>query len=136
MDHVQSERDAAVLCIALNRPEKKNALTAEMYIALADAVEQAKRITAVRAMLLHATGDTFTGGNDLIDFLQKPWAGQQIPPAGTIHPCSDNAQKPIVAAVQGFAVGIGVTILLHCDLVYAAEGAKFIMPFVDFGIVR
>ena len=90
---------------------------------------------AVRALLLHATGDAFTGGNDLIDFLQKPWAGQQIPPAVRFIHAVTHAQKPIVAAVQGLAVGVGVTILLHCDLVYAAEGAKFIMPFVDLGIV-
>ena len=124
-----------MLCIAINRPEKKNALTAEMYGALAEAVEQGEADAAVRVMLLHATGDAFTGGNDLIDFLQKPWAGQQIPPAVRFIHAVARAKKPIVAAVQGLAVGVGVTILLHCDLVYAAEGAKFMMPFIDLGIV-
>ncbi len=135
MGHIQSERDGAVLRIAINRPEKKNALTAEMYGTLADALEEGEAGATVRVMLLHATGDAFTGGNDLIDFLQKPWAGQQIPPAVQFIHAVAAAKKPIVAAVQGLAVGIGVTILLHCDLVYASEGARFLMPFIDLGIV-
>src|SRR5208337_3453553 len=135
MSHVQSERDGAVLHLAINRPEKKNALTAEMYDALADAVEQGESDAAVRVMLLHAIGDAFTAGNDLVDFLQRPWAGQETPPAVLFIHAVAEAKKPIVAAVQGLAVGIGVTILLHCDLVYASEGAKFIMPFIDLGIV-
>jgi enoyl-CoA hydratase/carnithine racemase len=135
MSHIQCEVDGAVQSIALNRPEKKNALTAEMYNALAGAVERSEADSTVRVMLLHATGDAFTGGNDLLDFLQKPWSGQQIPPAVRFIHAVAHAKKPIVAAVQGLAVGVGVTILLHCDLVYAAEGAKFIMPFVDLGIV-
>ncbi len=135
MDQIQCERDGAVQCIAINRPEKKNALTAEMYNALADAVERGEADPAVRVMLLHATGEAFTGGNDLVDFLQKPWAGQEIPPAVRFIHAVAQAKKPMVAAVQGLAVGVGVTILLHCDLVYAAEGAKFMMPFIDLGIV-
>lgn len=135
MSHVQCERDDAVLRIAINRPEKKNALTAEMYSALADAVEQGEADPAVRVLLLHGTGEAFTAGNDLTDLLQKPWSGQQVPPAVRFIHAVAQAKKPMVAAVQGLAVGIGVTLLLHCDLVYAAEGAKFIMPFIDLGIV-
>ncbi len=135
MSHIQSEREGAVLRIAINRPEKKNALTAEMYGGLTDAVEYGEAHAAVRVMLLHAIGDVFTGGNDLIDFLQKPWAGQHTPPAVKFINAVAAAKKPMVAAVQGLAVGIGVTILLHCDLVYASEGTKFQMPFVDLGIV-
>jgi enoyl-CoA hydratase/carnithine racemase len=135
MSHIQVERDGAVVRIAINRPEKKNALTAEMYSALADAVEQAEGDSSVRVLLLHAVGDVFTAGNDLVDFLQKPWAGQETPPAVRFIMAMATAKKPVVAAVQGLAVGIGVTILLHCDLVYAAEGTKLMMPFVDLGIV-
>ncbi len=135
MSHIQCKLDGAVQCIAINRPEKKNALTAEMYKALSDAVEQAEADPAIRVMLLHAFGDAFTGGNDLLDFLQKPWSGQQIPPAVRFIHAVAYAKKPVVAAVQGLAVGVGVTILLHCDLVYAAEGTKFMMPFIDLGIV-
>jgi enoyl-CoA hydratase/carnithine racemase len=135
MSHVECDLDGAVQCIAINRPEKKNSLTAEMYSALADAVEHAEADPAVRVMLLHAIGEAFTGGNDLLDFLQKPWSGQQVPPAVRFIHAVAHAKKPMVAAVQGLAVGIGVTILLHCDLVYAAEGARFVMPFIDLGIV-
>ena len=135
MSHVLCERNGAVQCIALNRPEKKNALTAEMYDALGEAVERVEADPAVRVLLLHAIGADFTSGNDLIDFLQKPWAGQPIPPAVRFIHAVAHASKPVVAAVQGLAVGVGVTILLHCDLVYAAEGAKFMMPFIDLGIV-
>jgi len=135
MSHVQCKHDDAVLCIAINRPEKKNALTAEMYSALGEAVEQGEADPAVRVLLLHAIGEAFTGGNDLMDFIQKPWSGQQIPPAVRFIHAVAHAKKPIVAAVQGLAVGVGVTILLHCDLVYAADGAKLIMPYIDLGIV-
>jgi enoyl-CoA hydratase/carnithine racemase len=135
MSNVQCKLDGAVQCITINRPEKKNALTVEMYNALADAVERAEADPAVRVLLLHATGDSFTAGNDVVDFLQKPWSGQDIPPAVRFMYAVARAKKPVVAAVQGLAVGIGVTILLHCELVYAAEGAKLIMPFIDLGIV-
>ena len=135
MSHIQCKLDGAVQCIAINRPEKKNALTAEMYSMLAEAVERAEADPAVRVMLLHAFGEAFTGGNDLLDFLQKPWSGQQTPPAVRFIHAVAFAKKPVVAAVHGLAVGVGVTILLHCDLVYAAEGTKFIMPFIDLGIV-
>jgi enoyl-CoA hydratase/carnithine racemase len=135
VSQVQSKLDGAVQCIAINRPEKKNALTAEMYTALADALEQADIDPAVRVVLFHGMGDSFTAGNDLVDFLQKPWSGQQTPPAVRFIYAVASAQKPLVAAVQGVAVGIGLTMLLHCELVYAAEGARFIAPFVDLGIV-
>lgn len=135
MQQVQVEKKGAVLEIAINRPEKKNALTAEMYGALADAVEQAESDTSVRVLLLHGVGETFTAGNDLQDFLQQPWKGQENPPAVRFIYSVARAQKPIVAAVRGLAVGVGLTILLHCDLVYAAEDARFMAPFVDLGIV-
>ena len=86
-------------------------------------------------MLLHGEGEAFTAGNDLIDFLQKPWKGQDLPPAVRFIRAVVNAKKPIVAAVHGATVGIGTTILLHCDLVYAAENTKFLMPFINLGIV-
>jgi enoyl-CoA hydratase/carnithine racemase len=135
MNDVQCKLDGAVQCIAINRPEKKNALTGEMYDVLADAVEQAEADPSVRVMLLHGMGDAFTAGNDLADFLQKPWSGQETPPAVRFIYAVAHARKPVVAAVHGLAVGVGVTILLHCELVYAAKGARFIMPFIDLGIV-
>lgn len=135
MSQIEVERDGAVQHIAINRPEKKNALTGDMYTALADAVEQAEADTGIRVMLLHGKGETFTAGNDLQDFLQKPWKGQAKPPAVRFIHAVAKAKKPIVAAVQGLVVGVGTTILLHCDLVYAATDARFMMPFLNLGIV-
>ena len=135
MGHVQTDLKDDVLRITLDRPEKKNALTSAMYSALADAVEHAESSADVRVMLLHGNGDSFTAGNDLEDFVANPWKGQAVPPALRFIAAVTGARKPIVAAVHGMAVGIGVTILLHCDLVYAADNARLVMPFVNLGIV-
>ncbi len=135
MSQIEVERGGAVLRIALNRPEKKNALTAEMYDSLSDAIEQAESDAAIRLMLLHARGDSFTAGNDLEDFMKRPWKGQATPPAVRFIRAVAGARKPVIAAVHGLVVGVGTTILLHCDLVYASEDAKFMMPFINLGIV-
>ena len=135
MGHIQTELEDDVLRITIDRPEKKNALTGAMYNALADAVEQSDANPDVRVMLLHGNGDSFTAGNDLEDFVANQWKGQAMPPAVRFITAVVHATKPIVAAVQGSAVGVGVTILLHCDLVYAADNAKLMMPFVNLGIV-
>ena len=135
MSEIQTELDGAILRIAINRAHKKNALTAPMYSELATAFERADTDSAVRVVLLHGNGDSFTAGNDLEDFLKRPWTGDDMPPAVRFMYAVAKATKPVIAAVQGSAVGIGTTILLHCDLVYAAEGARFMMPFVDLGIV-
>ena len=135
MGHIQTARKDDVLRITIDRPEKKNALTGAMYTALADAVEQGDANPDVRVMLLDGNGDSFTAGNDLEDFVANQWKGQGVPPAVRFITTVVHAKKPIVAAVQGAAVGVGVTILLHCDLVYAADNAKLTMPFVNLGIV-
>lgn len=135
MSHIETETSGAVRRITINRPEKKNALTAKMYEDLAEALEQAESAAKVRVMLLHGAGEAFTAGNDLVDFLQKPWKGQELPPAVRFIRAVVDAKKPIVAAVHGATVGIGTTILLHCDLVYAADDTKFLMPFINLGIV-
>src|SRR5580692_10634302 len=135
MGHVLTELKADVLRITIDRPEKKNALTSAMYTALADAVEGGEASADVRVMLLHGNGDSFTAGNDLEDFMANPWKGDAVPHALRFIGAVANAKKPIVAAVHGMAVGIGVTILLHCDLVYAADTARLMMPFVNLGIV-
>lgn len=119
--------------VELARPEKKNALTAEMYKQLAAALAAADADPQARAILLHGTQDCFTAGNDLHDFLNRP-AGAE-PPVADLFKVLPNLAKPIVAAVGGPAVGIGSTMLLHCDLVYAADNARFQLPFVPLGIV-
>ncbi len=135
MSHVETELRDGVLRIALNRPEKKNALTLAMYEALIQAIADGEANPEVLVHLLHGNGDSFCAGNDLEDFLQKPWKGDAMPPGERFIRAVAAATKPAVAAVQGSAVGIGATILLHCDLVYAAEGARFILPFVNLGLV-
>jgi enoyl-CoA hydratase/carnithine racemase len=135
MSSVETEVRDAILKIALNRPEKKNALTSDMYLELHRAIEEGEQNPEVRVLLLHGNGDSFCAGNDLEDFLQQPWKGLTNPPAERFIRTVAGAQKPVVAAIHGSCVGIGATILLHCDLVYAAESAKLIMPFVNLGVV-
>jgi enoyl-CoA hydratase/carnithine racemase len=132
--HVLISKDGAITTIRLDRPEKKNAITVAMYQAMADAVNEAERDDAVRVILLTASGDTFTAGNDLGDFMSKPPVGPDSPVLQFLAAIA-RAKKPLVAAVDGNAVGVGLTMLLHCDLVYASERAVLRAPFVDLGLV-
>jgi enoyl-CoA hydratase/carnithine racemase len=123
-----------VLTIEIARPEKKNALTLAMYQALTDAVNAAVQDAQVRALLIVGHSGVFTSGNDLEDFLQRPPASEDSPVfrfMQTLAACD----KPIVAAVTGAAIGIGTTLLLHCDLVYVSADARLAMPFVALGLV-
>src|SRR5437016_5890585 len=129
---IKSKVENRVASVELARPEKKNALTARMYQQLAAALAAADADPQVRAILLHGSQDCFTAGNDVGDFLSRP-AGAQ-PAVVELFKVLPNLAKPIVAAVGGPAVGIGSTMLLHCDLVYAATNARFQLPFVPLGI--
>lgn len=122
-----------ILRIKINRPEKKNALTRAMYAAMADAIARADDDNGIRAVFLHGTTDCFTAGNDLKDFQAFRQDGNNKDVSNFLSTIS-RAKKPIVAAVGGVAVGVGTTMLLHCDLVYAGQGAKFILPFVALGL--
>lgn len=133
MTDILTERANGVLTIRLNRPEKKNAITAAMYQAMADALADAERDPAVRAILIRGHDGVFSAGNDLADFMQQPPSGPDAPVFQFLHRIS-TASKPIVAAVSGAAVGVGTTLLLHCDLVYAAEDARFSLPFAQLGL--
>lgn len=130
---ILTQRDGAILSVQLNRPEKKNAVTAAMYQSLADALNAANADSGVRVVLIHGAGGAFCAGNDLEDFLRTPPSGPNSEVFRFLTAIS-SAEKPIVAAVGGVAVGIGTTMLLHCDLVYAADNAKFALPFVNLGI--
>lgn len=122
-----------ILRIQINRPEKKNALTRAMYAAMADAIARADDDNGIRAVFLYGTTDCFTAGNDLKDFQAFRQDGNNKDVSNFLSTIS-RAKKPIVAAVGGVAVGVGTTMLLHCDLVYAGVGAKFILPFVALGL--
>ncbi len=135
MEHIHTELQNGVLHLILNRPEKKNALTSAMYSSLVEAMQRADSDDSIRVLVLRGNGDSFTAGNDIEDFVQKPWQGQSVPPAEQFIRAVAFARKPVIAAAHGLAVGIGTTILLHCDLVYAASETKFMMPFVNLGII-
>ncbi len=135
-EEVRIDRDGAVLTINLARPDRRNAITVAMYSALADAIESAAGDKSIRVIALRGEGPDFTAGNDLHDFLnalpREP--GDDIPVWRLLRALARNV-VPLVAAVQGNAVGIGTTVLLHCDLVVAEESARFSLPFVDLGLV-
>lgn len=133
-ENVLVERRGAVLHLRLDRPEKKNALTVEMYAALADALRAAEEDPGTRAVLFSGAGDAFTAGNDLRDFLERPPTDEGSPVMSFLQALVEST-RPLAAAVQGQAVGIGTTLLLHCDLVYAARSAVFRLPFVQLGLV-
>ncbi|QIL02354.1 enoyl-CoA hydratase [Sphingomonas sinipercae] len=133
-EHVRIERDGGLLSLSLTRPERRNAITVAMYAALADAVESAAGDDSVRVIAIRGKGQDFTAGNDLFDFLNALPRAEDIPVTRLLRALACNP-KPLVAAVQGNAVGIGTTLLLHCDLVIAEENARFSMPFVDLGLV-
>jgi enoyl-CoA hydratase/carnithine racemase len=136
MDILCSKADG-ILSIEFNRPERKNAITSAMYQAMADALRDAEQDAAVRAILITGKPEIFTAGNDLDDFLKT--GGADTTAIGE-RPVFDfmrqlsNVGKPVVVAVSGVAVGIGTTLLMHCDLVYAADNAKFSLPFVQLGL--
>jgi enoyl-CoA hydratase/carnithine racemase len=123
-----------VATIEIARPEKKNALTQAMYQAMADAILDAQLDTAVRALLITGQPGIFTSGNDLEDFMQRPPSGPDSAVFKFMKALAE-CDKPVVAAVTGGAVGIGTTLLLHCDLVYVADDARLAMPFTSLGLV-
>jgi enoyl-CoA hydratase/carnithine racemase len=134
MNDIFKEHSGSILRIQLNRPEKKNAMTVAMYATLADFLDEAARDDAIRVVLWHGAGDSFCAGNDVQDFLKNPPGPGQSAQARLMNALL-NFQKPLVAAVQGAAIGGGTTMLTHCDFVYAGESAKFQMPFVNLGVV-
>ena len=126
-------KENCILTIEFNRPDKKNAITVAMYQTIADALKDAECDAGVRAILFTGKSEIFTAGNDLDDFLKNPPQSTKSPVYQFIQNLS-HATKPVIAAVSGLAVGIGTTLLLHCDFVYAADNAKFSMPFAKLGL--
>ncbi|NNG23883.1 enoyl-CoA hydratase [Telluria aromaticivorans] len=129
---------AGLLTIEFNRLERKNAITGVMYQAMADALVDAEQDSAVRAILIAGKPEIFTAGNDLDDFMKNsapvPGVPAEARPVFQFMRALHGSTKPVVAAVAGAAIGIGTTMLMHCDLVYAADNAKFSMPFTQLGL--
>lgn len=134
MAEILTMLESQVLSISLNRAMKMNALTRAMYGQLAEELNSADKEFGIRAVVLTSEGDHFTGGNDISDFLEHPPTSDDSTVAAflaAIH----NFSKPLLAAVKGNAVGVGTTMLLHCDIVVASENAKFSLPFAHLGLV-
>lgn len=130
---ILTARENGVLTITINRPERKNALTPAMYQAMTEALASAQEDAAVRAVLLGGHAEIFTAGNDIEDFLKSPATGTDSPVIRFLNTIS-TFEKPLVAAVKGPAIGVGTTLLLHCDMVYAADNARFAVPFAQLGL--
>ncbi len=133
MNSILAEVRDGVQHIRFNRPDKKNAITAAMYQALANTLRHAERDAAVRLALIQGTPGTFTAGNDLHDFLEHPPHTPDAPAFQFLRAIRD-FPKPVIAAVDGPAVGVGTTMLLHCDFVYCTPGTRFAVPFVNLGL--
>lgn len=133
-EFVTRTRQGAALHLRLNRANKKNALTQDMYQALLDGINEADADESINVVVFSAEGDTFCAGNDLGDFLRHGELSPQAPVFKLLQRLPE-LSVPLVASVQGAAIGIGTTLLLHCDLIYAAEDAVFALPFVDLALV-
>lgn len=133
-EHVAVTREGAVAILTLNRADKKNALTGAMYEALIAALAAAEADEAVGAVLITGSGGSFSAGNDIGDFIAHAASGAEMPAFRFVKAIAA-FDKPLVAAVEGAAVGVGTTMLFHCDLVYAAPSARLRMPFIDLGLV-
>ncbi len=131
--NILTKQENGILFIEMNRPEKKNALTTDMYQAMADCLHEGDSNDDVRCFVISGTPGCFTSGNDVQDFLKNPPSSESSPVIAFLQALV-HTQKPIVAAVSGLAVGIGTTMLLHCDLVFADKEARFQMPFVNLGL--
>ncbi len=130
------EDAGGIRTIRFNRPDKKNALTRAMYTAAANALEDGEADKSTRVFIITGTEGIFTAGNDIVDFMEAPphIGGEDTPPVENFMRALATAKKPVVAAVDGLAIGIGVTMLMHCDIVYASDRATFKTPFVDLAL--
>jgi enoyl-CoA hydratase/carnithine racemase len=134
-EHVRVQREGSVLTITLARPERRNAITVAMYAALAEAFESAANDPEVRVISIAGEGPDFAAGNDLADFLHAPPRDVTEIPVWRLLRALARCETPVIAAVHGNCVGIGTTMLLHCDLVVADPGTRFSLPFIDLALV-
>ncbi len=135
-DNITVIDDMGVRLVTMNRPKKKNAITEDMYAAMAVAINEAQQDGDIRVVVLTGAGDAFTAGNDMAAFLNpKARMGEPDLPVERFLQAILRARKPLLGAVNGLAIGIGVTMLLHCDLVYASQSASFSTPFVNLGLM-
>lgn len=134
LEPVLIKQTDAILELTMNRPEKKNAITASMYATMAEQLENANTNADIRVVIIKGAGESFTSGNDLNDFLQNPPTDDSSSVSRFLRAIM-SFEKPLIAAVNGVAIGIGTTMLLHCDFAFASTNALFQMPFVDLALV-
>lgn len=139
-DHILTQVEDGVMTLTFNRPDKKNAITDAMYKALADGLDRAESDPAIRCVLFTSSSEAFTAGNDLMDFAAQNASGETSRESGERNVTRflkglARAEKPLVAAVRGLGVGVGTTMLLHCDLVFVAPEARLTTPFVGLALV-
>jgi enoyl-CoA hydratase/carnithine racemase len=135
-EEILTRKADGIFTIQLNRPEKKNAITQNMYALMADGFRTADKDDSIRVVILRGTQNLFTSGNDIKDFQRRSSDAKDTGPPSTtsFFDAILTLRKPLIAAVQGYAIGIGTTMLLHCDLVYAAKSTVFSLPFVNLGL--
>ena len=134
-DFVIENIDSGVQILCLNRAAKKNAVTIEMYQALSDALHRAESDPAIKVTLIHGKGADFSSGNDINEFVQIAQTPEKMSPVMAFLQTLASYKKPLVAGVEGRAVGVGATMLLHCDMVLAARDSRYQFPFVQLGLV-
>lgn len=134
MDQIHTYQNDGVLSIVINRAEKKNALTRDMYQAMADAIRSVKDSAEVKVIRIRGEGSCFTAGNDISDFANRQ-DGEHVGETAAFMAALADTPKIVVAEVHGLAVGIGTTLLLHCDFVYCASNTRFVLPFINLGLV-
>ena len=134
-EYITTKSINGVFHIIFNRPEKRNALTRAMYAGFAEGIDKAEKDPTIRVILIYGNGKCFCAGNDLRDFQDLEWGRDQTRPTLNWTELILRAKKPIIAAVHGYSIGVGVTMLLHFDLIYAGTGCKFQFPFVNLGLV-
>lgn len=133
-EHIVTEIDGAVLTLRFNREEKKNALTVAMYSEMTKALGKLEQEDSLRVLLIEGGAEIFTSGNDIADFQRRSDLSEESGAAQFLF-AIQSARKPVIAAVNGPAIGIGTTMLLHCDLVYAGDQALFQLPFINLGLI-
>lgn len=134
MELIQTQQSDGVLTIAINRADKKNALTREMYQSMADAIRSVKENSAIKVIRIRGEGSCFTAGNDISDFANRQ-DGEHVGETAAFMAALAETPKVVIAQVHGLAVGIGTTLLLHCDFVYCATNTRFVLPFINLGLV-
>jgi enoyl-CoA hydratase/carnithine racemase len=135
-EHISVTDDGAIRIIRFDRADKKNAITRAMYAGMAEALNEADASASIRCVVIAGSPGTFTAGNDLMDFMSAPpeFGADEAPPVQRFMQALMGCSRPVIAAVDGLAIGIGVTLLLHCDLVYASDRSSFKTPFVDLAL--